>query len=109
MIKKKYIYYYQDRDNLYYYGIRQIEKLFGKVDKEDYYKPIWVKSAFESNYKIRESRKEKDKTLSVKEYLYMIIPYLRDMIKDHKITQSGEWKIQLNMYVNFISSKDTEW
>ena len=46
--------------------------------------------------------------LSVKEYLYMIIPYLRDIINDHKTTQSGEWKIQLNMYVNFISSKDTE-
>ena len=39
----------------------------------------------------------------------MIIPYLLDIINDHKTTQSGEWKIQLNMYVNFISSKDTEW
>ena len=38
----------------------------------------------------------------------MIIPYLRDKINDHKTTQSGEQKIQLNMYVNFISSKDTE-
>ena len=36
----------------------------------------------------------------------MIIPYLRDMINDHKTAQSGEWKIQLNMYVNFISSTD---
>ena len=38
----------------------------------------------------------------------MITPYLRDMIDDHKATktQSGEWKIQLSMRVNFISSKD---
>ena len=29
--------------------------------------------------------------------------YLRDLINDHK---SNEWKIQLNMHVNFNSSKD---
>ena len=37
----------------------------------------------------------------------MIIPYLHDMINDNKTAQSGEWKIQLNMHVNFTSSKDT--
>ena len=37
----------------------------------------------------------------------MIKPYLRDMINNHKKIESGEWKIQLNMYVNFISSKST--
>ena len=34
----------------------------------------------------------------------MIIPYLRDMINDHKTL--GEWKIQLSMKINFVSSKD---
>ena len=34
----------------------------------------------------------------------MVKPYLRDMINNHK---SKEWKIQLNMYTNFISFKDT--
>ena len=34
----------------------------------------------------------------------MIIPYLSDMINDHKIE---EQKLQLGMRVNFISSKDT--
>ena len=29
------------------------------------------------------------------------------MINDHKTTESGEWKIQLNMHVNFIFSNDT--
>ena len=40
----------------------------------------------------------------------MIMPYLRDMINDHKTTetQSKVWKIQIFMHVNFISSKDTE-
>ena len=36
----------------------------------------------------------------------MIRPYLSDMINDHK-TQ-GEWKIQLTMSINFMSSKDSE-
>ena len=34
----------------------------------------------------------------------MNIPYLSDMINDHKIE---EQKLQLGMRVNFISSKDT--
>ena len=29
------------------------------------------------------------------------------MINDHKTTESEEWKIQLNMHANFISSNDT--
>ena len=36
----------------------------------------------------------------------MIRPYLRDIINDHK-TQ-GEWKIQLTMVINFISSKGSD-
>ena len=51
----------------------------------------------------------KTKKLSVKKYLYMIIPYLSDLINDQKAirNESNEWKIQLNMSVNFISSNDT--
>ena len=38
----------------------------------------------------------------------MIMPYLRDIINDHKATktQSEAWKIQISMRINFISSKD---
>ena len=32
------------------------------------------------------------------------MPYLRELINDHK---TNKWKTQLNMHVNFISSKDT--
>ena len=37
------------------------------------------------------------------------MPYLSDLINDHKAirNESKEWKIQINMRVNFISSKDT--
>ena len=76
---------------------------------DDYCKPILIKSSFKDNYKYHESRGDKDKKLSVKEYLYEIMPYLSDLINDHKAirNESNEWKIQINMHVNFISSKDT--
>ena len=36
----------------------------------------------------------------------MIRPYLRDMIDNHK--EQSEWKIQLAMKINFISSLGTD-
>ena len=36
----------------------------------------------------------------------MIRPHLSDMINDH--TTRREWKIQLTMQINFVSSKDSE-
>ena len=38
------------------------------------------------------------------------MPYLSDLINDHKTIRniSNKWKIQINMNVNFVSSNDTE-
>ena len=49
---------------------------------------------------------DKEKELSVKQYVNMITPYLYDLINDHRIARRV-WKIQINMHVNFISSRDT--
>ena len=102
--KEKYGLY--DRDDFDYYGIRDIENLFDEVSKEDYYKPILVKSSFKSNYKYYESRGDKEKRLSVRQYLDNITPYLYDFINDHRIPRRV-WKIQISMRVNFVSFKDT--
>ena len=40
---------------------------------------------------LNKSRGDKDKTLSIKEYLNMIKPYLRNIINDYK--NQGEWKV----------------
>ena len=74
----------------------------------DYYKPILVESSFENNYKYYESKGDKDKKLSVKQYLFKFMPYLSNLINDHKTVRnnSNEWKIQINMHVNFVSSND---
>ena len=100
---------YYDYDDIEYRGIRDIGNLFNevalnKIDK-DYYKPIKTKSAFNGNYIEYESKGDKNKNLSPKEYLDMIRPYLSDMINNHKTRR--EWKIQLTMSINFISSKDS--
>ena len=107
-LNKKEKYRYHDRDDLDYHGIRDIENLFDADNNEDYYKPILVKSSFKENYKYYESRGDKDKKLSVKQYLYKIMPYLSDLINENKAIEnnSNEWKIQINMNVNFVSSND---
>ena len=109
-LNKKEKYKYHDSDDLYCYGIRDIENLFDNVDVgDDYYKPILVKNSFKENYKYYENRGDKDKKLSVKQYLYKITSYLSDLINEHKAIEnnSNEWKIQITIHVNFVSSSDT--
>ena len=40
-----------DHDDFDYFGIRDVENLFDKVNEENYYKPILVKISFNGNYK----------------------------------------------------------
>ena len=42
----------------------------------------------------------------LEEYLNIIRPYLREMIDNHKA--HDEWKIQLIMRINFVSSLDSK-
>ena len=74
--------------------------------KKDNYKPERIGNAFSSNYIEYKSSGDKDKALSIKDYLDEIKSYLSDTINDHK-TQ-GEWKIHLTMAINFFSSNDSE-
>ena len=55
------------------------------------------------NYIQSESMGDKSKTLTIKEYLDMIRPYLREVINDYKT--KGEWNIYLTIAISFISSK----
>ena len=57
-----------------------------------------------NNYIKYESSRDKNKNLSVKEYLDKIKPYLRDIIINFQ--KSDTWKIKLTISINFISSKD---
>ena len=46
--------------------------------------PKKIVSAFNNNYIQYESIGDKDKILSIKEYINIIRPYLSDIITDHK-------------------------
>ena len=104
------------KDTRIFYGLKNKKSINDKVlrdirtlyesDKEDYYKPIGIPNAFSSNHIEYESNGNKDKILFIDNCLDMIRQYLSDIINDHK-TQ-GEWKIQLTMAINFISSKDSD-
>ena len=100
-LNKKEKYKYHDCDDLDCHGIRYIENLFDSDNNDDYYKPLLVKSSFKENYKYYESRGDKDKKLSVTEYLHMIKPYLSDLTVENKAIENNynEWKIQINMHV----------
>ena len=75
---------YHDSDDQDYYRIREIENLFDNYNDDGYYKPILVESSFKNNYKYYECRVDKDKKLSVRQYLHKIMPYLSDLINDDK-------------------------
>ena len=89
----------------------------------DYYKPIITKDTFNNNYIQYERKGDKGKNLLIKKYFSMIRPCLSDIINDHETSglvkyhlsnktwveeTSSEWKIQLTMAINFISSKDSD-
>ena len=74
-------------------------------DLKNNYKPVRIGNAPSSNYIEYKSDGDKNKSLSIKDYLGEIKPYLIDIINDHK-TQ-GEWKIHLTIAINFFCSKDS--
>ena len=83
--------------------IEQIKNLIG-IHQKDVYKAIKIGGAFNDNYVEYKSDNERDKSISIKTYLDKIREHLRKMINDKK--KSGEWKIQLVIKINFISSKN---
>ena len=99
---------YLDDDDVEYKGITDLELLFEEIDENDFYKPILVKSFLNKGYKEYESREDKNKPLSIEEYLNMIIPYLKELINNHKAIENGsrEWKIQLNANIKNFSLDD---
>ena len=94
---------YYDNDDSEYKGIRRVRNLFDLSLDEDYYKPTIAISAFNNNYIQYESKGNKDKILTISEYLDMIKPYLSDIINDHK--NQGEWRIHSG---NTITKSKTE-
>ena len=81
-------------------------------EEEDYRKPKRViisanlSSFWNNNYIEYESNDDKNRNLSLDEYLKKIAHYLRNIIIN--LQNSDSWKIQLTIVINFISSKDVD-
>ena len=72
--------------------LRNIKNLFEhEKEEENYYKPVRVSNFWSNNYIEYKSNGDRNKTLSVEEYLNKIRPYLKDIINNLK--KSDTWKI----------------
>ena len=74
--------------------------------EEDYYERKRVSTFWNNNYIEYESNGDKNRTLSLDEYLNKIKAYLRNIIVN--LQNSDAWKIQLAIAINFVFSKDSE-
>ena len=84
--------------------IIDIKLFFGQED--DYCKSVRVGKFWSNNYIEYESSSDKNKNLSVIQCLNKLKTYLKYIINN--LQQSGTWKVQLTIAINFISSKDDE-
>ena len=74
---------YYDYDDIEYKGMRNIKNFYDYID-EDYYEPIKINNALNNDYIEYQSNGDKDKTLSIEEYVDMIRQYLSSIRNDHK-------------------------
>ena len=77
-----------------------------KKKAENYYKPLRESNFWSNNYIEYESNGDRNKILSLEEYLNKIRPYLKDIINNLK--KSDTWKIQLIIANNYISSLNND-
>ena len=81
-----YVYNYDFADDNEYRKNGSIRTLVKEFDR-DYYKPIRTNDGFagrRNNYIEYKNKGDRYENLSPKEYLKMIIPYLRDLVNEHK-------------------------
>ena len=71
-------------------------------EEENYYKPVRVSNFWSDNYIEYRSNGDRNKTLSVEEYLNKTRPYLKDIINNLKKSDT----VQLTITINFIYSTD---
>ena len=74
--------------------------------KKIYYKLVRVINFWSNNYIEYENNSNRNKTLSLEEYLNKIRPYLKDIINNLK--KSDKQKIQLAISINSISFIDND-
>ena len=60
-------------------------------EEENYYEPVRLSDFWSNNYIEYESNGDRNKTLSVEEYINKIRPYLKDIINNLKKLKHGKF------------------
>ena len=104
-LNKKQKYRHVDHHDQNYYVVEDIEHLVDD-DIDDYYAPILVRSSFEyfEEYK---KRGDKEKILSLKQYMTTTMPYLFELIDKKKNNTQDEQKVQLIIAIIFRHITDS--
>ena len=90
------------RDNNYA-NLQDIEYMFSDLD--DYYKLILVQGFFNNNHQRYCCRKDQTRQISIDTYMNKVIPFIKILIDEKKIT---EQKIQLDIGINYIHITDNK-
>ena len=85
--------------------IKDTRNLF-EHEEENYYKLVRVGNFWNNSYVEHASSGDKNKILSVEEYLNKTRPYLKYIINN--LEKCDMWKIQLKIAINLMSSKDND-
>ena len=85
---------------------RYYEYFWAWKEEENYHKPVRVSNFWSSNCIVYKNNCDRNKSLSVEEYLNKIRPCLKDIINN--LRKSNTWKVQLTIANNFISSIDND-
>ena len=81
--------------------LRDIANRFEHEEEENYYKLVRGSNFWSNNHTEYESNDDRNKTLSVEEYLNKTKPYLKDI---NNLKKSDTWKTHLTIAINLISS-----
>ena len=74
---------------------------YGLKDIQHYYEPILVRWAFNKNFEQYEIRGDKNRNLSINEYLAIIYPQLKELTDKKKTSTKKEQKVQLKIAIVF--------
>ena len=99
---------YIDDDDLQYQGISDIKNVYNYVNIDSYYNPELVASVYEKNYECYRINGDKNKELSLNDYLNTIRSNVNELITKKKV---NERKVQLAIsiiFLNYITNDTAE-
>ena len=99
---------HSDYDDLQYQGITELKPLYNYTILDEYYEPDLFDSALERNYEMYRINGDKDKELSLIDYLYTVRPNVVNLMTKKKV---NERKVQLAIsiiFLNYITNDTAE-